>query len=99
MNLEGEAIYSASKAGIVSLTKTMARELADFGITVNAIGPNPVKTDLIGGVPDEKINSVLNRQAIKRFGAMSDIINVLDFFMSPSSDFITGQVIYLGGVS
>lgn len=98
LKLEGEAIYSASKAAIVSLTEILARELGELGITVNAIAPTPVKTDLIRSVPKEKIDRLLNRQAIKRFGKFKDISNVTDFFISPKSDFITGQVIYLGGV-
>lgn len=99
LSLEGEAIYAASKAAVVKLTQIAAHELAEFGITVNAIGPTPIKTDLIRAVPADKITALLERQAIKRFGEFSDIGNVLDFFVKPESAFITGQVIYLGGVS
>ncbi|HUU46553.1 MAG TPA: SDR family oxidoreductase [Acidobacteriota bacterium] len=98
LKLEGEAAYAASKAAVVSLTEILGRELADFGITVNAVGPTPVKTDLIRGVPEEKLEILVNRQAIRRFGEMRDISNVIDFFIQPASDFITGQVVYLGGV-
>jgi 3-oxoacyl-[acyl-carrier protein] reductase len=98
LKLEGEAIYAASKAAIVSLTEILARELAPFGITVNAVGPTPVQTDLIRSVPQEKMDALLDRQAIRRFGEMKDISNVIDFFICPESDFITGQVLYLGGV-
>jgi len=98
LKLEGEAIYAASKAAILSLTEILARELAEFGITVNAVGPTPVKTDLIRSVPQEKMNRLLARQAIPRFGNFEDISNVIDFFIRKESNFVTGQNIYLGGV-
>jgi 3-oxoacyl-[acyl-carrier protein] reductase len=97
--LEGEAVYAASKSAVITLTQIMARELAPLGITVNALGPTPIKTDLIHAVPEEKINNIINQQAIHRFGHFNDISHVIDFFIHPQSDFITGQVIYLGGVS
>jgi len=96
--LEGEAIYAASKAAVENLTQTTSNELAIFGITVNAIGPAPVETDLIKAVPKNKINALLERQAIKRFGSFEDVKNVIEFYMDDKSDFITGQIIYLGGV-
>ena len=99
LKLEGEAVYAASKAAVISLTEILARELAVFGITVNAVGPTPVETDLIKSVPKEKIQNLLSRQAIHRFGTFKDIAGVIDFFIKPESDFVTGQNIYLGGVS
>jgi 3-oxoacyl-[acyl-carrier protein] reductase len=98
LKLEGEAAYAASKAAVISLTQVLAREFADFGITVNAIGPTPIKTDLIRGVPPEKLDALITRQAIKRYGEPKDVIQVIDFFVHPASDFVTGQVIFLGGV-
>lgn len=99
LNLEGEAVYAASKAAIESFTKISAKELGRFGIRVNAIGPTPVQTDLVKQVPEEKINVLLDAQIIKRFGTAQDIKNTIDFLISDKSDFITGQVLYLGGVS
>ena len=98
LKLEGEAIYAASKAAVVCLTEIFSRELADYGITVNAIGPTPVKTDLIQSIPQDRIQALIQRQAIKRYGEYDDIVNVVDFFIRPESNFITGQVVYLGGV-
>ena len=98
LKLEGESIYAASKAAIVSLTHTLAKEYADLGITVNAVGPTPIQTDLVRNVPQEKMDHLIEHQAIHRFGTFKDVINVIDFFLKKESNFITGQVIYLGGV-
>jgi len=99
LNLEGEAIYAASKAAVESLTRIMSRELAELRITVNAVGPTPVLTDLIKGVSSEKMDALIARQAIPRYGKAEDVINAVDFFLRAESDFITGQVLYLGGVT
>lgn len=99
LRLEGEAIYAASKAAIVNLTQICAKELSEFGITVNALAPTPIPTDLIKNVPKNKINALLNQQAIKRFGKFDDVLNVIEFYLNEKSDFITGQVIYLGGIN
>lgn len=98
LKLEGEAIYAASKAAILSLTEILAREVAPFNITVNSVGPTPVKTDLIRAVSEEKMNALIARQAIPRHGTFNDIANVIDFYLHKHSDFITGQNIYLGGI-
>jgi len=98
LKLEGEAIYAASKAAVLSLTEVLARELAAFGITVNAVGPAPTETDLTRSVPAEKIQRLVSRQAIPRLGTVEDIANVIDFYLKKESSFITGQNLYLGGV-
>ena len=98
LRLEGEAIYAASKGAIENFTQTISKEVAPYNITVNAIGPTPVETDLIKGVPRKSIMDLLEKQAIRRFGTLEDIKNVIDFFIDDKSDFITGQIIYLGGV-
>lgn len=98
LELEGECVYAASKAAVESMTRIMAREFAEFGITVNSIGPTPVKTDLIRSIPDDKIEKLISRQAIKRMGTFEDVSNVIDFFLRPESSFVTGQILYLGGV-
>ncbi len=98
LRLEGEAVYAASKAAVEALTRIAARELGSFNITVNAIGPTPVETDLIKAVPKAKIEALLARQAIPRLGTFQDVTNVTDFFLAPGSNFVTGQIVYLGGV-
>ena len=96
--LEGEAIYAASKAGVITLTEILSREYAEFGITVNSVAPPAVKTDLIRGVAKEKMQILLKRQAIRRYGNPQEVCNVIDFFIKPESEMVTGQNIYLGGV-
>ncbi|MDI6046665.1 SDR family NAD(P)-dependent oxidoreductase [Flavobacterium yafengii] len=98
LNLEGEAIYAASKVAIEQFTKILSKEVGSMGITVNTIGPTPVETDLIKAVPKNKIDELLGQQAIKRLGTFEDIINVVDFYINSKSNFISGQTIYLGGV-
>lgn len=98
LSLEGEAIYASSKSAVEQLTKNMAKELASSGITVNAVGPTPIETDLIKAVPKNKIEALIEKQAIKRMGSFEDVINVIEFFLRKESDFVSGQTIYLGGV-
>lgn len=99
LGLAGEAAYVASKSAVEGMTRSLARELAPFGIRINAVGPTPIDTDLIRNVPRDKIDALLRQQAIGRLGNFDDVANVVRFFLAPESDFITGQVVYLGGVS
>lgn len=95
---EGEAVYAASKAAVESLTQVLARELAPLGITVNAVGPTAVDTELTRSVPKQKLDRLLERQAIPRFATPQAVANVIDFYLRRESDLITGQTLYLGGV-
>lgn len=97
LKLAGEAIYASSKAAVESLTGILAGELGSFGITVNAVGPTPIHTDLIAAMPQDKVQDVVGRQPIPRPGTFADIANVTDFFLKPESSFVSGQIIYLGG--
>ena len=98
LNLEGEAIYAASKSALVTFSKILAKELSTYNITVNTIGLTPVETDLIKNVPKVKMDELLKKLSSNRFGKFSDISNVTDFLINEQSDFITGQNINLGGV-
>ena len=98
LNLEGELVYASSKSAVEEMTRILSKELSSFNITVNAIGPTPIKTDLTRVVPKDKLDDIIEQQTIKRFGDMRDIVNVVDFFIKEESNFITGQKIYLGGL-
>src|SRR5882762_9642739 len=98
LTLAGEAAYVASKSAVVALTHVLAREFAEYGVTVNCIGPGPLATNLIRSVPKQKIDRLLEQQAIPRMGTFEDVANTVDFFLRPESGFVTGQTIYLGGV-
>jgi 3-oxoacyl-[acyl-carrier protein] reductase len=94
--LEGEAVYSASKAAIEQWSRVLAHELGEMRITVNTVGPSPIRTDLLRGLSEESLSRLIDRQAIPRWATHVDLINVVEFFLRPESDMITGQVIYLG---
>ena len=98
MNLDVEMVYASSKAAIEKMTKILAKELASYNITVNAIGPTPILTDLLKVVPKDKVEELLQKQAIKRLGSFEDIENVISFFLKDNSSYISGQILYLGGL-
>jgi 3-oxoacyl-[acyl-carrier protein] reductase len=95
--LEGESVYAASKAAVITLSRVLARELGLHGITVNVVGPGPVRTDMTSSVPEEKMEQLIARLPLRRYTESHDITNVIDFFLRPGSESVTGQVIYLGG--
>jgi len=97
--LEGQAAYVASKGAVESLSRVLAVELAGFGVTVNVIGATPIDTDMTRGVPARVMERLIERLPIARMGTVADVANVLDFFLDPASDGVTGQILYLGGVT
>lgn len=93
----GQANYAASKAGVIGLTKTMARELGSRGITVNAIAPGFVDTEMTGVLSEEIRENACRQIILGRFGKPEDIANVSVFLASDKADYITGQVISVDG--
>jgi NAD(P)-dependent dehydrogenase (short-subunit alcohol dehydrogenase family) len=93
----GQSNYAAAKAGLIGLTKTLAREYARKGVTVNAIAPGFVKTRMLDGVPDNAMQSVLNMTPVGRLGDPMEIAAGVLYLASPSSGFITGHVLDING--
>jgi 3-oxoacyl-[acyl-carrier protein] reductase len=93
----GQVNYSAAKAGIIGITKSTARELASRGITVNAVAPGFIQTDMTEVLSDKVKESTINSIPLKRMGTAQDIANLVAFLSSPSADYITGQVINVDG--
>ncbi len=93
----GQANYASSKAGVMALTKTMARELGARNITVNAIAPGFIITEMTDQLPDSVKEDYLKDIPLKRGGTPEDIANVVKFLISPAADYITGVTINVSG--
>ena len=93
----GQANYSASKAGVIGLTKAVARELASRGINVNAVAPGYVETDMTGVLSDSVKEGLLGQIPLGRTGKPEDIARAVAFLASPNADYITGQVLSVDG--
>lgn len=97
LGLQGESIYAASKAGVEGFTRAFAREMSDFGVTVNCIAPGPIATDLIRGVPGHKIADIVGRQVIRRQFGPDAVCDLVEMLFSPAGRSLSGEVLHLGG--
>ncbi len=97
MGNAGQANYAASKAGIIGLTKSAAQELASRGITVNAVAPGFIATDMTSGLSEEIQATYLDKIPMKRFGQVDEVAATVAFLTSESAGYITGQVIGVSG--
>jgi len=93
----GQVNYSASKAGLIGITKSLAKEVASRNINVNAVAPGFIDTDMTRAVPDKARQEMLDIIPAKRAGTPDDVAAVVAFLVSPDSDYITGQVINVSG--
>ncbi len=93
----GQSNYSASKAGIIGLTRTTAKEFASRNICVNAVAPGYIETEMTKNLSNEAKNAFLDTIPLKRPGSTEDVAKVVKFLASPDSDYITGQVIQVDG--
>ncbi len=93
----GQMNYSASKAAIIGMTKTTAKELGSRGITCNAVAPGFISTPMTDKLSDEVKNSILSMIAMKRYGEVNEIAGVVSFLASSDASYVTGQVIEISG--
>lgn len=98
----GDSVYAATKAGISSLANVMAKELSSMNITCNTLAITAIETDMLNShsaTAQVKIKEIINTLPIPRMASIDDILNVIDFFASDRSSYITAQTIYLGGIN
>ena len=94
----GDSVYAAMKTASMTLTAVLAKEFAGYGITVNTLAVTALATDMLDQLPREKVDAVVAGLPIPRLATPDDIFNVVDFFASPRSSYITAQSVFLGGV-
>ena len=97
MGNAGQANYVSSKAGIIGLTKALAQEVASRNITVNAVAPGFIETDMTAKLPQEVKDRMLAAVALKRFGQPDDVANAVNFLVSDEAAYITGHVVNVNG--
>jgi 3-oxoacyl-[acyl-carrier protein] reductase len=93
----GQANYAATKAGVIALSKTLARELGKYNITVNAVAPGFIATDMIKTIPEKVITMMTEKVPLKKLGTPEDVANTYAFLASDEAQFISGTVISVDG--
>lgn len=95
--VEGQSVYSATKGAVNAMTHTLAKELAKYGIRVNAVAPGFIETEMMNGIPEELQKKYLEAIPEKRFGTVQDVANVIGQLCSDDFSYMTGQVLVLDG--
>ena len=93
----GQSVYAASKAGVIGFTKSAARELAARNITVNAVSPGFIDTDMTGGLPEQRQKDILGTIPLERMGTPAEVAGAVAFLSLPESGYITGHVLHVNG--
>lgn len=93
----GQANYSAAKAGLMGFSKSLAREIASRGVTVNVVAPGFIDTDMTKGLPEEQKEALLKSIPLNRLGSPADIANAVAFLASPAGAYITGETLHVNG--
>jgi len=93
----GQANYAASKAGVAAFTKSLAKELAGKGITVNAVAPGFIETEMVSNIPDKVKNKLLEQIPLKRFGTAEEVARAVVYIVSSDGDYITGAELSING--
>lgn len=97
MGTPGQANYAATKGGMISFTKSLARELGSFNIHVNAVAPGLIESEVVSKMPKEKVGSILKSSSLGRIGKPEEVARAVLFLASDQSDYITGQTIVVDG--
>jgi 3-oxoacyl-[acyl-carrier protein] reductase len=97
MGNPGQTSYAASKGAVEALTRSLAREVGSRGITVNAVAPGFIETDMTRGLPEEASRALLERIPLGRFGSVEDVAAAVRFLASDAAAYVTGQVIHVNG--
>jgi 3-oxoacyl-[acyl-carrier protein] reductase len=95
----GDSIYAACKAGVSTLANVMAKEFSQFNITCNTLGITAIETDMLSQLPREKVDALIKTLPVPRYAKPEDVFNVLDFFASENSSYISAQTVFLGGIN
>jgi 3-oxoacyl-[acyl-carrier protein] reductase len=95
----GDSMYAATKAAVTTLARVMAKEFAAMNVTCNTLGITAIETDMLDGLPRDKVDALIAALPGARYATADDVLNVIDFFASERSHGITAQTVFLGGVN
>ena len=95
----GDSLYAACKAGVSTLAGVMSKEFSTFNVTCNTLGVTAIETDMLAQLPRETIDGIIENLPVPRYAEPDDIFNVVDFFASDRSSYVTAQTVFLGGIN